>query len=322
VAAIGEIADLVGAQPPIAAYEILRVSSIEAATPVALVFATDTTTLAAAMNSPAGAILTRLDLVKTASDPSDPRLLPVADPRYAFALAARLLRSYERAQARQDGDSAGDSTARIHPTAVLGEGVHLGRRTDIGPHVVVGDGVSIGDDCTILANVTIYSGTVLGDRVTVQAGAVLGSTGFGYARNSATGEYIAFPQQGTLDIGDDVEIGANTTIDRGALGETRVGAGTKIDNLVHIAHNCILGRNVIIAAQTGISGSSIIEDGAILGGQVGLGEHAHVGPGVILGGGAGVLSHKKVRGPGEVFWGRPARPLKQYLRDLARLSRR
>ena len=116
-------------------------------------------------------------------------------------------------------------------------------------------------------------------------------------------------------------IGANTTIDRGALGETRIGAGTKIDNLVHIAHNCVLGRNVIIAAQTGISGSSVIEDGAILGGQVGLGEHAHVGPGVILGGGAGVLSHKKVRGPGQVFWGRPARPLKQYLRDLARLSR-
>jgi UDP-3-O-[3-hydroxymyristoyl] glucosamine N-acyltransferase len=150
---------------------------------------------------------------------------------------------------------------------------------------------------------------------------VLGSTGFGYARNSATGEYLAFPQRGTLAIEDDVEIGANTTIDRGALGETRIGAGTKIDNLVHIAHNCVLGRNVIIAAQTGISGSSVIEDGAILGGQVGLGEHAHVGPGVILGGGAGVLSHKKVRGQGEVFWGRPARPLKQYLRDLARLSR-
>ncbi|MGD0889328.1 MAG: UDP-3-O-(3-hydroxymyristoyl)glucosamine N-acyltransferase, partial [Acidobacteriaceae bacterium] len=160
-----------------------------------------------------------------------------------------------------------------------------------------------------------------GDRVLVQAGAVLGATGFGYARNSATGEYIAFPQQGTLTIEDDVEIGANSTIDRGALGETRIGAGTKIDNLVHIAHNCVVGRNVVIASQTGISGSCVIEDGAVLGGQVGLGEHAHIGPGVILGGGAGVLSHKKVRGPGQVFWGRPARPLKQYLRDLARLSR-
>lgn len=322
MATISEIAELVGAPSPAAAYEIFRVSSIEAATPVALVFATDAATLAAAQNSPAGAILTGTKLMSSLSpgavfDPSDPRLLPVADPRYAFALAARYLRSRGDA-----GAETGDVSERIHPTAVLGKGVQMGRRASIGPHAVLGDGVILGDDCTILANVTIYSGTILGDRVLVQAGAVLGSTGFGYARNSDTGEYLAFPQQGTLTIEGDVEIGANTTIDRGALGETRIGAGTKIDNLVHIAHNCILGRNVIIAAQTGISGSSTVEDGAILGGQVGLGEHAHVGPGVILGGGAGVLSHKKVRGPGEVFWGRPARPLKQYLRDLARLSRR
>ncbi len=318
MAGIRDLAQLVGAPLPADAYQIERVSSIEAATPVTLVFATDAGTLAAALNSPAGAILTRPDLLKATVDPFDPRLLPVADPRYAFALAARFLQS--QGLDREAG-SAG-TAARIHPTAVLGQAVQLGEGTSIGPHAVLGDGVSLGTDCTILANVTVYSGTIIGNHVTVQAGAVLGSTGFGYARNSATGEYIAFPQQGTLHIGDDVEIGANTTIDRGALGETRIGAGTKIDNLVHIAHNCILGRNVIIAAQTGISGSSIIEDGAILGGQVGLGEHAHVGPGVILGGGAGVLSHKKVRGPGEVFWGRPARPLKQYLRDLARLSRR
>ncbi|MDP9051329.1 MAG: UDP-3-O-(3-hydroxymyristoyl)glucosamine N-acyltransferase [Acidobacteriota bacterium] len=315
MAGIRDIAQLVGAPEPPDTGEILRVSSIDAATPVTLVFTTDSATLAAALNSPAGAILTRSDLLKPPADPSDPRLLQVADPRYAFALAARFLQSREPA-------AAGDQPAVVHPAAVLGEGVKLGVRTSIGPHVVLGDGVILGADCIVLANVTIYPGTVLGNRVVVQSGAVLGSTGFGYARNSATGEYIAFPQQGTLDIGDDVEIGANTTIDRGALGETRIDAGTKIDNLVHIAHNCILGRNVIIAAQTGISGSSVIEDGAILGGQVGLGEHAHVGPGVILGGGAGVLSHKKVRGPGQVFWGRPARPLKQYLRDLARLSRR
>ena len=327
MATISEIAELVGARVPSVSYEILRVSSIEAATPVALVFATDAATLSAALNSPAGAILTRPDLLQpglSASaghatlDLSDPRLLPVAEPRYAFALAARFLRSQE---APSTEPTAQDSALRTHPTAVLGAGVYLGRGCSIGPHAVIGDGVILGEDCIVLANVTIYSGTILGNRVVVQAGAVLGSTGFGYARNSATGEYIAFPQQGTLVIGDDVEIGANTTIDRGALGETRIGSGTKIDNLVQIAHNCIIGRNVIIASQTGISGSSVIEDGAILGGQVGLGEHAYVGPGVILGGGAGVLSHKKVRGPGQVFWGRPARPLKDYLRDLARLSR-
>ena len=316
MATIAEITELVGALAPsesLCANEILCVSSIEAATSSALVFATDAATLDAAMKSPAGAILMRAALLPSDGGPPDARLLAVADPRYAFALAARFLKSRE--------SIAKDSAPRIHPTAVLGADVRVGQGSSIGPHAVLGDGVLLGDDCEILANVTIYSGTVIGDRVLVQAGAVLGATGFGYARNSATGEYIAFPQQGTLAIEDDVEIGANSTIDRGALGETRIGAGTKIDNLVHIAHNCVVGRNVVIASQTGISGSCVIEDGAVLGGQVGLGEHAHIGPGVILGGGAGVLSHKKVRGPGEVFWGRPARPLKQYLRDLARLSR-
>jgi UDP-3-O-[3-hydroxymyristoyl] glucosamine N-acyltransferase len=313
---ISEIAELVGAPIPPIACEIFHVSSIEAATPVSLVFAADAATLAAALHSPAGAILSR------PTPETDPRILAVPDPRYAFSVAARLLKSRERAS-REASESAGSrgGAPTVHPTAVLGAGVQLGRRTSIGPHAVLGEGVILGDDCSVLANVTIYAGTVLGDRVIVQAGAVLGATGFGYARNAATGEYLAFPQQGTLVVADDVEIGANTTIDRGALGETRIGQGTKIDNLVHIAHNCVIGRNVIIAAQTGISGSSVIEDGAILGGQVGLGEHAYVGPGVILGGGAGVLSHKKVRGPGQVFWGRPARPLRQYLRDLARLSR-
>jgi UDP-3-O-[3-hydroxymyristoyl] glucosamine N-acyltransferase len=319
VATIQEIAEIVGARSVSLTYEILHVSSIEAATPVSLVFATDPATLTAALNSPAGAILTRPALLPpTSSQRLDPRLLSVADPRYSFALAARFL---HHQQADPSDAAATSSAARIHPAAVLGTDVSCGSRTEVGPHTVLGDEVIVGDDCVILANVTIYAGTVIGNRVVVQAGAVLGATGFGYARNSVTGEYIAFPQQGTLVIEDDVEIGANSTIDRGALGETRIGAGTKIDNLVHIAHNCVLGRNVIIAAQTGVSGSSVIEDGAILGGQVGLGEHAHIGPGVILGGGAGVLSHKKVRGPGEVFWGRPARPLKQYLRDLARLSR-
>ena len=161
---------------------------------------------------------------------------------------------------------------------------------------------------------------MLGDRVVVQAGAVLGSTGFGYARDAETGSMCCFRSRAGCMIEDDVEIGANTTIDRGALGETRIGRGTKIDNLVHVGHNCVIGKNVVIAAQTGISGSSVVEDGAILGGQVGIGEHATVGAGVILGGGAGVLSGKKMRGQGEVFWGRPARPLKEYLRDLARLK--
>ena len=315
MATIREIAKLVGAVGAGADAELSRVSSIETAGPDSVVFATDPGTYEAAVVSSAGVILVSQAVLRNSGvAEQDQRALAVPEARYAFALVARHLEAARTPTAPSMGP-------QVHPTATLGESVRIGAGTTIGPHVVLGDAVSVGSDCRILANAAVYAGTTIGNRVVVQAGAVLGSTGFGYARNPATGEYLLFPQQGTLVIEDDVEIGANTTMDRGALGETRIGAGTKIDNLVHIGHNCVIGRNVVIAAQTGISGSSIVEDGAILGGQVGLGEHAHVGPGVILGGGAGVLSHKKVRGPGQVFWGRPARPLKQYLRDLARLSR-
>ena len=302
-----QVAEWAGVEGSAREGECVRVSRIEDATADALVFAMDAETLAKAITSGAGAILASRKLRVDATE-TDVRILWVADPRYSFAVVAREL------QGR--GGKSG-----VHATAVIGERVRIGAGTSVGPGTVVGDEVVIGDGCEIGARVTIYAGVVLGDRVVVQAGAVLGSTGFGYARNAGTGEYVLFPQQGTLTVEDDVEIGANTTIDRGALGETRIGRGTKIDNLVHIGHNCVIGKNVIIAAQTGISGSSVVEDGAILGGQVGIGEHATVGAGVILGGGAGVLSGKKMRGPGQVFWGRPARPLKEYLRDLARLRR-
>ena len=284
--------------------EIARVSSIEGASADAAVFAMDAAALGKAIFSSAGLILAPSGLER-----ADSRVLRVKDAKYAFALVGRKLQATEQ-------------RGFVHSSAILGRDVALGMGTRVGPGCVIGDGVRTGEDCEILGRVTIYPGTVLGSRVVVQAGAVLGSTGFGYVRNGETGEYLMFPQQGGLYVEDDVEVGANTTIDRGALGETRIGRGTKIDNLVHIGHNCLIGKNVIIAAQTGISGSSVVEDGAILGGQVGIGEHATVGAGVILGGGAGVLSGKKMRGPGEVFWGRPARPLKEYLRDLARLKRR
>ncbi len=307
MAKLGEVADWVGASAPAGDGEVTHVSSIASATRESVVFAVDSASLAAARSSKAGVILAGKSF-KADDLGDDSRIWQVDDPRYAFAVVAKRLKG--------KGFEAG-----IHASAVVGQGVEVGAGTRIGPGVVLGDGVRIGNDCNILARVTIYSGTVMGDRVVVQAGAVLGSTGFGYARHAGTGEYLAFPQQGTLYIEDDVEVGANSTIDRGALGETRIGRGTKIDNLVHIGHNCLIGKNVIVAAQTGISGSSVVEDGAILGGQVGIGEHATVGAGVILGGGAGVLSGKKMRGPGQVFWGRPARPLKEYLRDLARLRK-
>jgi UDP-3-O-[3-hydroxymyristoyl] glucosamine N-acyltransferase len=166
---------------------------------------------------------------------------------------------------------------------------------------------------------------MLGDRVIVHAGAVLGADGFGYVRDPQTGAYTQFPQQGTLVVEDDVEIGANSTIDRGALAETRIRRGTKIDNLVHVGHNCDIGEDVILVALTGISGSSTVGRGAILAGQVGIGDHAHVGPGVILGGQSGVFNGKTVTNdglrPGTVLYGTPARPLKQVLREQAVLAR-
>jgi UDP-3-O-[3-hydroxymyristoyl] glucosamine N-acyltransferase len=287
--------------------DLLAVSSIEAATPATIVFATDAKTLARAIASSAGLILAARGL--STESAADARAIALPDARFAFAKVAERLR-------------VRDAATGIHPTAVVHRSVRIGAGTKIAPGCVLNENITVGRDCEIGPNVTIYADVTLGDRVHVQAGAVLGSKGFGYVRDAATGAYTLFPQQGTLVIEDDVDIGANTTIDRGALGETRIGAGSKLDNLVHIGHNCVIGRNVIIAAQTGISGSSVVEDGAILGGQVGIGEHATVGRGVILGGGAGVLSGKKMHGEGDVFWGRPARPLKEYLKDLARLKRR
>jgi UDP-3-O-[3-hydroxymyristoyl] glucosamine N-acyltransferase len=213
----------------------------------------------------------------------------------------------------------------IGPCAVVGDSASIGKGTRIEAGAVIGEGVHIGDDCRIYPRAVLYSGTTLLNRVIVHAGVVLGADGFGYVRNPATGAYTQFPQQGTLLIEDDVEIGANTTIDRGALKATKIGRGTKFDNLVHIGHNCEIGEDVILVSGVGISGSCTVGNGAVIAGQVGIGDHAHIGPGVILGGQAGVLSGKTVTNaglkPGTVLWGTPARPLHQVLRELAVVAR-
>lgn len=298
-----QIAEWTGGVAPQFEADVDRVSAAGNADKHCIVFAVTPEALEQALASAAGLILVNTGVAGSAGDP---RLLRVADARLAFSQAAHRLQSA--------------TVGKVDPTAVVSASAILGQNVVVHAGAVIGDHVRVGDGCSIGPRVVLEAGVVLHDRVAIQAGAVIGALGFGYARQ-ADGSYVRFPQQGTVVLEDDVEIGANTTIDRGALGETRIGAGTKIDNLVHIGHNCRIGRNVIIAAQTGISGSSTVADGAILGGQVGIGEHAQVGENVILGGGAGVLSGKKLRGPFQVFWGRPARPLKQYLRDLARLSR-
>ena len=165
-------------------------------------------------------------------------------------------------------------------------------------------------------NVFVEDGCTLGDNVILHTGVVIGADGFGYVRDKD--RYVKFPQIGTVIIENDVEIGANSCVDRGALGETRIGEGTKIDNLVHIAHNVQIGKRVVIAAQTGISGSTVIEDDCVIGGQVGMGDHALVQSGAVIGSQAGVLPGKIVR-PG-VWWGTPVQPLDEYKRQNAHVK--
>lgn len=297
---IFHIAALLGAQTPARDGQITGVSGIPAATADTVVFAADETSLALAIDSPAGLIL-------SGAPGLDPRILLVRDPRTAFALVYQAC--FEQ-----------KSSGCIHPTAVIDPTAVIGQCCEIGPGTVIEAGVHLGEGCRLGPRVTIHAGTMLGARVRVQAGAVLGSDGFGYVRDP--NGHTRFPQIGTLSIEDDVEIGANTTIDRGALGQTRIGRGTKIDNLVHIAHNCNIGERVLIAAQVGLAGSITIEDDAMLGGQAGLGEHVTIGRGVILGGQGGVLPGKTLTGPGVVYWGTPAQPVREYLRGLARIRKR
>ncbi len=293
-----------------------------------VVFAEDTASASEALNCAAGVVVLRPGLL--GPYPAGRCVVETPQPRLWFSLAAKALKLVPPAKGIMPSAVVGrdvnlGENVTISPCAVVEDGAIVGTGTCIDSGAVIGAGVRIGSDCHIYPHAVLYPGTTLGDRVMVHAGAVLGADGFGYVRDPATGAYTQFPQQGTLVIEDDVEIGANTTIDRGALAETRIRRGTKIDNLVHVGHNCDIGEDVILVALTGVSGSSSVGNGAVIAGQVGIGDHAHVGPGVILGGQAGVLSGKTVTNeglkPGTVLWGTPARPLKQVLRELAVLAR-
>ncbi|MFB3918388.1 MAG: UDP-3-O-(3-hydroxymyristoyl)glucosamine N-acyltransferase [Terriglobales bacterium] len=289
-----------------------------------LIFVEDEKNLDMALQSNAGAVVA--GEFADAAVTSKPVLI-TPQPRLAFIRAASLLAPPHRHEPGVHSSAVLHHSVKlgkfvaIQPHVVLTEGVEVGERTRIGPGTAVGANVKIGAFCNIAANVTIYPRTRIGDRVMVHAGAVLGSDGFGFVLNPETGRYEKFPQAGFLIIEDDVEIGANTTIDRGALGATVIGRGTKIDNLVHIAHNVRLGQNVVIAAQTGISGSSVIGDNVVLAGQVGVADHVRIEEGVVLGAQSGVPSGKVIHGKGQVWWGSPARPLKQAFKELAALAR-
>jgi len=308
--------------------EVLSVASVEKATTFDLIFASDDVTVQAALNSAASAVVLGSGAAPASRENSRVEIIECDEPRLWFSRAAKLLATKHLALGVHPSAVIGKqvkfgSNVTVSPHAVIGDNASIGSSTRVGSGAVVGVGVTIGSHCRIFPNAVLYPGTTVGDRVIIHAGVVLGADGFGYVRDPQTGEYTQFPQQGKLVIEDDVEIGANSTIDRGALEETRVRRGTKIDNLVHIGHNCDIGEDVIIVALTGISGSSTVGKGAVLAGQVGIGDHAHVGPGVVLGGQAGVFSGKTVKseGAGEVLYGTPARPLRQVLREQVALAK-
>jgi UDP-3-O-[3-hydroxymyristoyl] glucosamine N-acyltransferase len=298
---------------------ISGMASPERARTTDLIYVESSRHLRRALASAAHCVVAKPDLslgAKTVFTTNQPKLL--------FAKAAAWLLAKE------------SFSPTVHPTAVVSPGATLGSRVFIGPYVVMeegaqvgagsvieafcflGRGSRIGKDSRLHPRVTVYAGVRIGDRVEVHSGAVIGSDGFGYVFGE--GRQWKFPQIGEIEIGDDVEIGANTALDRGALGVTRVGAGTKIDNLVQVAHNVEIGEHCVIAAQTGISGGSCLGNNVMIAGQAGLAEHCTIGDGAIVGGQAGVLPGKTIR-PGEMVWGTPARAFEKFKQQYAWLSK-
>lgn len=243
----------------------------------------------------------------------------VAKPKLAFTLAAEKLRSREAKFGERKSAIAESADVQ---TPYIGSFVSIGENSSIGEGCEIGDGVRIGRNVTIkrstiiYPNCVIYDGVEIGSGCVIHAGTVLGSDGFGYVRDE-TGRHRQFPQVGTLVVEDNVEIGANCTIDRGSLGETRIGTGTKIDNLVHIAHNVEIGKRVLIAGQSGIAGSSTIGDDVVIAGQVGISDHVRIESGVVIGAKSVVFPNKIIK---KGAWsGIPVQPMDEYKTQLAQL---
>src|SRR5579859_2083253 len=247
-------------------------------------------------------------------------VLRSANAKYSFAKAAAILRGHVPIARGVHPTAIIAPLARVHatasigPYAVIGEDTHIGEGTEIGPHTVIGLGCFIGDFCRVPPRVTLYSSVRIGHRVAIHSGAVIGADGFGYAHGE--GRYVKFPQAGRVEIADDVEIGANATIDRGSLDDTRIAEGVKLDNLVHIAHNCQIGAHTVMAAQVGLSGSCEFGKHVVVGGQAGFGEQCYLEDGAVIGGQSGVLGGKTIRS-GQTVWGTPARPLEKFKEQFA-----
>lgn len=302
-----------------AAREIRSVAALETAGPLDVTFAGDAHALERAAGSKAGCIL-----VPTGSSVEGSTTVGVANPKVAFIVVAEKLVPPRAAEPGIHGAAAVAAEAVVSPDASVGphvvieRGARVGPRSQLGPGVFIGEAAEIGADCVLHPGVRLYARARVGNRVILHAGAVIGGDGFGYV--FAEGRHRKFPQFGGVVIEDDVEIGCNTTVDRGSLGTTVIGEGTKIDNLVQIAHNVTIGRHCVIAAQTGISGSVRIGDYAVIGGQVGIGDHVEIESGARIGSKGGILPGKIVR-RGAIIWGIPGRPLEVFKRQYAHLAR-
>jgi UDP-3-O-[3-hydroxymyristoyl] glucosamine N-acyltransferase len=300
--------------------DIIRAAPLESAGTGEIAFVGSRKAAAQAAASAACCLVVPLDFDNKAGR----TVMRAAEPRAAFARVVNRLHPKQMPQPGihptatiEPGVALGEGVS-IGPYACIGAGSRIGDRTAIGPGCALARNVQVGEDGLLYAGVTIYEDVVVGARAVLHAGCVLGADGFGFAFEND--HYEKFPQVGRVVIGDDVEIGANSCVDRAALGVTTIGDGTKLDNMVHIAHNCSIGRHVVIAAQTGLAGGVIVEDYAIVGGQVGVGDYARIKSRAVVGSGAGILSRKIVHA-GEPQWGTPARPLREYLTQLAHVAR-
>jgi UDP-3-O-[3-hydroxymyristoyl] glucosamine N-acyltransferase len=315
---VGELAKLIeGFVEGDTEARIIGVSSIEDAQMGDVVFAEDARFLTRAAKSRASAIVAFVDAVTP-----DKPLIRVENPRLAFN---KILELFKPSVNIEIG---------THETAFIGRGVRQGIDVSIGPNAVIADNVLIGDrsiimagcyvgedaaigeDCILYPNVTLSAGSVLGNRVLIHSGAVIGADGFGYMR---VGDHsVKVPQLGNVELGDDVEIGANTTIDRAKTGSTVIGARTKIDNLVHVAHNVKTGTDCIIVAQVGIAGSATLGRGIIIAGQAGVKDHVTIGDGVVVMGQSAVFGDVE---PGIVISGYPARAHMEKMRIEAAVNK-
>ena len=300
--------------------QIVAAAALEDAGPDDLTFISNPNYFDAGLKSDAGCFIAP----PNSPQPGDRTVIESSQPRAHFAQALALL--YPAAPVHAGVHPTAvvhlsamvDPTAEIGPFVEIGSGAVIGARVRVGASTSIGNGSIIGDDCLIHARVSIYGDVSIGARAIIHSGVVIGADGFGFELSGAA--FRKVPQVGRVEIGNDVELGANSCIDRAALGATVIGDGTKLDNMVHIGHNCQIGRHVLIVAQTGLAGGVAVGDYAVIGGQVGVGDKARIESKAVIGSGAGILSSKIVHA-GEPVWGTPARPLKQYLRQLATLSR-